>query len=406
MPAHQSIEPETLHKENPDDVLIQNAFEILPARIESDLVESVVQGWQLHERTAFDTAYREDSGFFVRRGVPLHLSFDAAGQISQFEMDLPEHYSPHKGQLLLTSRCLPRTVENRLRENFFPDVTALSEQDAACVADLLAKSPHYTWARIKSYMVRNDTKNYFFYRKVHEHVPGLMLIEIARQAMYHYFYSFNGYARGDVSVSISSLNVIFSSYVESAYEVEVVVSDAEELARDKPRFVDMLASFYQNSRLVAKVRLRGGVMKIPLFRRMRVLNFPDHHWFIPSERISPHVLIGVSTGLPIHARLSMLSVRAIKLSVDATHLRTIKAARHITLSIEGVGFLCLPVLPAESMSEHGILLLEIDGASRDQMAALKEAIKCHCFFAEHADRPSKVAQEKFVPVRHYTKEAA
>lgn len=249
-------------------------------------------------------------------------------------------------------------------------------------------------------MVLNDTKNYFFYRKPHEHVPGLMLIETARQAMYHYFYSFSGYERGDVSISITNLHVSFFTYIESVYDVEVLVMQTEGLARSKPRFVDKTARFYQNGRLVARVRLEGGAMKMNLFRRMRTLNFPENHWFIPSKRISSHLLIGIEGDLPVQAKLVMLSLRFMQLNITPGCIDRRCSARNVSLHIEGGGFLCLPVASVKATSDGGTVLAELGCLSREQMAALKEVVKCHCFFAKHDERFTGLSAETepFIPL--------
>ncbi|WP_267881400.1 AfsA-related hotdog domain-containing protein [Xenorhabdus nematophila] len=139
--------------------------------------------------------------------------------------------------------------------------------------------------------MKNDTKHYFFYRKEHEHVPGLMLIEMSRQAMYHHVYSYSGYSRGDVSITISSLEVDFCAFTESSYELEVIVSTTSDIAHTCPRHIDLISSFYQNGNLVARVRLKGGVLKLNVFKRMRTLNFPKDHWFRLFPRTNRFVML-------------------------------------------------------------------------------------------------------------------
>lgn len=388
MTLSNPINSKIVHKDHTDDILIHNFCDIIPAWIDGKLVENLYQTWSVRDAAVFDSAYRAEGELFVLRGVPLYLNRCAAKDVPDFEIDLSQYYSPVHDQLLLTARYLPKTVEAYLRQRFLPDVAPVAPDDARAVAELLGLSPAWLLARVSSYTVLNDTTNYFFYRKPHEHVPGLMLIEIARQAMYHYFYSFSGYERGEVSISISNLSVEFSTYTESTYGVEVLVTQAERLVRNKPRFVDKVASFYQKGRLVAKVRLEGGAMKMNLFRRMRALNFPEDHWFVPSERMSSQVLIGTESGLPIQAKLIMLSVRLIHLSVSSDHIERLCTAKDVSLHISGMGFLCLPVTSIAATSGDGTLMAEVGTASRELMAALKEAIKCHCFFVGRGAKPA------------------
>lgn len=389
MTSLKPITPNIVHKDSVHDVLIAGAADIIPAWIEGERFITLAKSWSADDIYRFNAIYREEDGIFVLKGVPLYLSRSVVECKQDFDLDLSEYYALHVCQYRIDARYLPRSVEACLRQRFFPAVAPMGEQAIAHVARLLAHSPDWAAAPMSGYRMVNDTENYFFYRKPHEHVPGLMLIEVARQAMYHYFYNFSGYERGDVSISMSNLDIRFVSYVESAYDVEVLVTQTEGVTRIKPRFVDKTASFYQNGRLVARVHLVGGAMKVNLFRRMRVLNFPESHWFVPSSRLSIQALIGIPGSLPIQATLTALSLRAVRLCVSQRFVDILPAAQHLSIHVEKSGFLSFPLKSIEASSDEGEITAKFGDLSREQMVVLKETIKCHCFFGGRAVEPDQ-----------------
>ena len=75
---------------------------------------------------------------------------------------------------------------------FWPPYRHLSEAKRRELSEVTDKLPVQADRPPIFYVTMfNDTKNYFFYRKHHEHVPGIMLMEVARQAMYAQFYKYS-----------------------------------------------------------------------------------------------------------------------------------------------------------------------------------------------------------------------
>ncbi|WP_400770688.1 AfsA-related hotdog domain-containing protein [Methylosinus sporium] len=382
MTFQNPITPQILHKDVADDVLLSDVRALIPARIDRELADAVVRDWSPEDQRLFFKSYRSEGPRYILRSVPTSIDSNTTIPLSEFELSLPEFYRRDGERLHLVASHLPEGVEELLRRTFLPHVTPMSRDDATILAAKLTESQQWAGARVNSYRILNDTKNYFFYRKSHEHVPGLMLIEVARQAMYHYFYSASGYDRGEVSISMSELDVRFSSYVESTYAVEVLISQTEGIARKTPKFVDKTARFFQNGREVARVRLQGGAMKMPLFKRMRVLNFPDDHWFAPSDRVLRDVLVGTDGRLSLRADLQMLSLKGLSVKSSA-ELADIGNIRSVSIHIDGSGFLCLPIGSRAVSGDR--IMLQFDTLSRDQSIALKEAIKSHFFFVTRED---------------------
>ncbi|WEZ89205.1 AfsA-related hotdog domain-containing protein [Pseudomonas sp. NyZ480] len=370
------LTPQVLHKGTAEDVLLSEFQDLLPARLTCREVERLQGELDPAGLTALHHAYREDARQgWVLASLPASLSETDFAVLGGFEMNVQGFYALRDGVYHLAAPWLPRQVELYLQRHF--GLPAVDQAQVALLADRLHVLPGWERANLSSYTVLNDTNNYFFYNKPHEHVPGLMLIEVARQAMYHYFYSHSGYRRGDVSISIEDLAVSFNNYTESTYAVEVVVQHSAGQKRHQPRTVDKTAMFYQNGSLVTTLRLRGSAMKMPLFKRMRTVNFPEHHWFAPSNRVLPQVLLGMSDGSSVEGRLEHVSLRGVRFTAQLPHAAS--SVRQLSIYVRDSGFLSFAIAAVHPSRQEGVQLAMFAKLDRATLSTLKEVIKCHCF---------------------------
>ena len=378
MNSAHSIDPHILHKDLPRDVLITQPRLILPSFLSTPIAAQIVAG-SAEDRAILQDLYRLESGKWVLRHLPLTISTELAAALSPFEIRLSDFYTELDNYFSLTAEFMPLQTQRYLAEHFQGGYAETPVDLVVRMIDCLEALALWEKARRGSYLVINDTKNYYFYNKQHEHVPGMMLIEVARQAMYHYAYSHSGHRRGAVSISIEDLRISFSAYTESAYEVEVLVQQAQGLKRLQPKTIDKSADFYQNGRLVSRLRLQGTAIKLPLFKRMRSLNYPLDHWFAPSDRLPKNILLHHS-GTVLQATLNLLSIPGVLVThqtgaIDWTTVST------VSIYIEGGGFLSLPIASTCSTGEPDQRVLVFGKLTKDQASELRETIKSHCFFA-------------------------
>lgn len=135
--------------------------------------------------------------------------------------------------------------------------------------------------RSSSFQFINNADNYFFYRKAHEHVPGTMFIEAARQAVYHHLYTHTNHKRGKVTVSVNELNASFSSYAELMYPIELVVDNMAPSDTASPKKIHFRVSFYQRQVLFATIDTKATVIDIALFEKTRNIFIYADDWFAP-----------------------------------------------------------------------------------------------------------------------------
>jgi len=378
------IVPSVLHKDSMDDVLIQDANFILPAWIEAQVASKILDTFSQEKKKKFNSAYRKVDNVYVLSGIPYKLPAESVHDLMGFKFDPASFYQEEGDSYVLKARFIPRSVHCFLARCFkWENVSSLAPLFLSVFEDLKT-SKVFDLTCCNTYNILNTTDNYFFYRKSHEHVPGLMLIEVARQAMYHYFYSYSGYAKGDVSISMTSLDVDFLNYTESAYAVEILTSCTNQLAMDRPRHIDFTATFYQNGRVVGSVRLTGGVMKLKLFQRLRSIPFPDDDWFSFSSRIKRECIIQDDSGQSIHVNLSQISMRGLKVIENGESLSLTKAPQQALLYVEGMGIVKFDLSGSFAALSDDSVFIELDGPHGRQAKNLREIIKAHGFYCESA----------------------
>jgi hypothetical protein len=385
----RKVAKDIVHKGHDDDVLIYDVRHLMPAWFSAEIIEQA--NLEAADLDIINQAYRLDSGRRVLRSLPTIISLDELEQAGMTDC-LPEllnYYEKATDHLILSNVWVLESTEAKLAQLLDHD-GLLDIGQRRRVHEVLKKIDGCPQQGLLYFTLFNDTSNYFFYRKHHEHVPGLMLIEAARQAMYAQFYEHSGYARGEVSISIVDLLSSFPRYTESSFQVDVVVGDYEGMAPPRGRKVDKRARFFQRGELVADIRLHGEVIKMPVFKRMRNITIDPSHWFRPLKGIRHEVLVHLESGRHLAGRLELLSMGGLKVQGDSLGDSPDMPARgHAYLYLEGEGMISLPVQSIlESHAPKGSLLTlqlaDLDSAMRFKW---REVLKQFTYFSHQQALP-------------------
>jgi len=254
--TNESISPDLLHKGSADDVLICAPRIALPLQMDEAVLQAAEQDV---------LARRYSGGSGSRRTFELTPEVQKKSRIGGIEAD------DEWGRV----RALPyQIVTPVLLQD--PAAEASPEQTVAAACESLAAS-----RRASSFRFINNADNYFFYRKSHEHVPGTMFIEAARQAVYHHLYHHTGHARGDVTVSVNELNASFFAYAELMYPIELVVDNMTPTDSASPRKIFFRVAFYQRQTLFATIDTKATIIDIRLFEKTRNIFIQASDWFAP-----------------------------------------------------------------------------------------------------------------------------
>jgi len=114
----------------------------------------------------------------------------------------------------------------------------LTDKDRVTLSNVFDKLPSFCRPRSLYVNLVIDTSNYFFFRRHQEHVPGVMLIEAARQAIYAHYHHHSRWTRAQAAFTIESLNVDFHNFINPNYPVRIRVEEkgADEIRRPAKRW--------------------------------------------------------------------------------------------------------------------------------------------------------------------------
>ncbi|MEW6484877.1 MAG: AfsA-related hotdog domain-containing protein [Pseudomonadota bacterium] len=359
------IECSLVHKTDANDVLIYKPEIVLKSVITQSEYESLLIR-SAGQKQLIDSVYCIRGGVYVLRTLPSSIAQSvSASKLS--DISLEDFYvSDENGMLNILPEYVPLHVEETLRRRLSPDTPpipqAVKERISALSND----------AVVNSYMLLNNTKDLYFYKKNHEHIPGMMLIEAARQAVYDYVYKYSGYEFRSVSISMSKIDVGFFSYSISSYPVEILFSHRDKVRRVKPKKIEKQAWFYQRGRLTGTFYLEGGIIPMTIFPQMRNEKYPKEHLFFPFKDNRY-----VET---LDANLNVLRLRVISLSLGCVTVAhdEINQLREITcLTIGGVTF------PMEGYSissdNRNELSIELGPLSKAQKLLINNIINTHYY---------------------------
>lgn len=341
---HIPVDANLIHKDHQDDVLISNLRSELPTRLSvEDLksplfsdAERAFLARHFTEVTEEDGLCSGASAFMVRRSVPIVLPLEAA-EISELEF-ITQHYKANSKHFVLQSKYIPEEQEAELASRYLPVALQLEPADRADLAALTVRLPCQERTGRYYFNMFNDLRNYFFYRKHHEHVPGLMLIEVARQAGYAQYYHTSVHKRGEITLTLSDLECRFEDYVESNYPVTISAETLElKQQGGNSGQVRSQVCFFQKGRRVAVIEMLALPIKMKLFKRLRVGRVNPEHWFVPVKGFAPAALFFCPDGKRIEGKLQRVACNAIEVRLDQQTLPA-DTILNFVVAIDGIGY--------------------------------------------------------------------
>jgi hypothetical protein len=344
--AHAKLDRVMLHKNSDDDVLLCYGRGPLAALLPVEAVARMEKG----DREYLTSFYKADqggheakegasAGFYYLRTLPVFISKQAAAigkrplqsVLGQHYRDAGDGYqlvSPYINEMdeVVLAQCLGRAEE------------WIHEGERAEISDRLKKHK-VALPQVYFATFYNDLSNYFFYRKHHEHVPGTMLIEAARQGYYAQFYLTTGVRPGEVSISMDSLHADFAEYTNPNYPVRIMVDDVDpNLPHNNRRQIHKRATFQQVGRIVGQVEMRGHVMRMREFKRMRTIAFPEQHRFFPVKNISRFVSLTDRQGKTLECSLDQLAAKSLTVTFPNGSRFSPGQVFDFIFFVDGVGF--------------------------------------------------------------------
>ncbi|EGT5682635.1 hypothetical protein AGJ32_15425 [Cronobacter turicensis] len=262
---NDTIAPKLLHKGSSDDVLLCNPRKVMPTIVMPKGPISPNVGVILN-------------AFYHRNGNGVYIFIDDYHE-SLSEVDF-------EGNTELAYQGIPfQRLDLLIKKNNFDHDFINTEN----VASFLNECHFERYST--SFQLVNNADHYFIYRKQHEHVPGIMFMEAARQAIYYQLYTYSQHQLGKVTVSLSQMHADFYSYCELMYPVEVIVDDFTLSKSSAPKEISYSISFYQQAKLIARIKTVAPVISIEKFKLARNVLLNTDNVFKPLSHSPLTVLI-------------------------------------------------------------------------------------------------------------------
>ena len=321
------LTPKMLHKDSEKDVLLCQPRPALPLHIEKELADA----WRQAGLNNLLGLYKTDEQNSARLHVA--LSNDKQGLNSVFGKTLPLDPS--------WEAC--RAVAYQVIESEFSD-----EQLEAVYAEL--NNIDYSIVKLfrsTSYEMINQADNYYFYQKDHEHVPGTMLIEAQRQAVYAHVYTMTQYVRDEVTISLDKVHCEFYGYVDLMYPLELVVDDRQTDRDPHVKKNTYRVAFFQQGKLMAIIDSVVDIIEINQFNRFRSLFMYEKnaHRYAPIHAGRASLKLIDAENKEYSAACLSLSREQCITNHDDVTLDTIRSIR-----VMGTGFTFLSSIELESQS--------------------------------------------------------
>ncbi|KFA59209.1 hypothetical protein A9G48_08130 [Gilliamella sp. wkB18] len=301
-----------VHKSEVEDVLIYEPSIVLLNMIKEDDFNDLILSNPEHEhllKSVYKRCKSNKQHIYTLRTLPIEISKDVACTILS-DIHIAEFYKPLDDNTLeLISAYMPLHLEEIIRSRLLPNIPPINDDDKRAISNIQNTAPIY------SYFLFNNTKNQYFYKKVHEHVPGMMLLEAARQAAYDYVYSTTGHKYKEVSISMTSLGVNFLDYVVSSYPLEILFSQKDYVRRVKPKILEKKAWFYQKGKLKGTFSLNCAVIPMSIFPRLRNEHYAKTHNFYPFDK-DMSIKVFSNNGQESNKKIIYLSLTGITIESD------------------------------------------------------------------------------------------
>lgn len=315
--SQYKLSADMLHKESPEDVLLCYGHGSMPARLRTSdlrkLNDSDIRFLARYYEACpdIDDPANNDP-YRYNTSVPARLSGGEAVTLQETEEGrriLEQCYRKVGNDYTVNVDYVPEIDEIFMlralhkSERWIHDVERGSITTILEAAGIPENNP-----RILYVSFYNDLNNYFFYKKHHEHVPGMMTIEAGRQTVYAHFYRYSGIKRGEVSISIANLSTNFYAYTDSNYPVRIVVEDVDP-SMNPHKWLHKRATFYQRGMKIAQFELTGPVTQMSKFKKRRLVPINEAHDFEPVKNVRRTLYLTAADGKTHECELRTLSAK-------------------------------------------------------------------------------------------------
>lgn len=320
-----------VHQESEADVLIcdeyinlpsifkKSVFELELKRRMSDIeYEKLLLLYEIYNDYTPKESIFKKGDYLLNSIIPVIPKSSINNLSDKLQIIIRNNYIEYENKLILNNEYLNYHDERSLLYHLGDKSLMNIEHGKLELIKFLSENNDLLKNKVYYVTMFNDTRHAYFYRKNHEHVPGMMIIEAVRQAFYAFTYTFKKAKRGSVSISMSTLNSEFYSYTQSNYPLRIQVEESVHHDDLPERHLRLRAKLYQRQTLVGEISYSGIIMELNLFNRLRKMGKDEENYtFYPIKAIDNTILLidERSSSNILISKLKKISLKGMQVSI-------------------------------------------------------------------------------------------
>ena len=300
-PKERLVEKKYVHKHKEENVLLMHLRRSLPVTIDAAVFDNIILPMLSEKNRHLLLQYylpvhkSDQKYFYCLDGIHGALKknmikpFIQRGQFNEKEMtallefyeldETEQKYYLKKDLTVVDEIAIQNIMHNRDRQ-------IVDQNYREKIAEILERTENIEKKDVFTCKMHIDPNHSFFFEHPCDHVPGLMIIEAARQ-----FFIATGHLYGNIPLQgmrtmLSALKISFKQYLELNFPIKMIgiVKSVKKSRENVWLHVEFAVTFYQRNQLAAKISFTGKALDEKLFEYIRMDNF--NYGYIPRFKLS------------------------------------------------------------------------------------------------------------------------
>ncbi|MBN1696654.1 MAG: hypothetical protein JW881_03980 [Spirochaetales bacterium] len=399
------IDKQYVHKYNEENVFLCNIRRALPKYFSKYVYESVlIPQLDEYELKLINTYYKphcmtplfegEDIYFYVLNGIPLILTPDTVAEMrfgnEQLEVIHRYYERGAYNNNLYLKQFLYEPDETILYRVFGKRIPYIDSATKTHISQILEKTNDIEKTGIYYTNLLVNPYHYFFFEHPNEHLPGMMLIEAARQFMIACGHLFGKIPLKGCQFVLSNFGVEFMRFTELNYPI-TIRGDVEHIKYNRHGYVSetkVSISILQNVQTTARLHIDARIINEKLFRRFReneMREIAAHRFELFPEAQYMFTLKNPDT--PEYSKTSIINISLDGMCIEQEETVSVidKTKEYeFMLATEDIGFIngrCMPIWQTRT-DGNNIVGLKFTSVQANEKRKIAELIKKRCRVVE------------------------
>ncbi len=410
-----ALDKKYVHKSLQDNVFVKNLRRAIPAYFEKETVENIIiPSLPKAQQDMFLEYYRlqniddksiiggnislpehKNEKYYVLFNIPHFLStevldiLDHSNQLDQKEIRLLHNYyrKNNKNENYILKNHLSDEEVKDIYSILYKKNIHISNIERLKLAEIIENIPGLTLEKIFYADLVIDSGHSFFFEHPNDHVPGVMLIEAARQFTTACSHIYGKVPLHGVQFVLSQYNSKFYDYVDLHYPAGM---KAEFISPENNKdgewlFLNFHVTLYQKGTIRAYFEMEGRLINRKLFKRLRDgRNSTD-----PAHRFYPIKSEDCTVSLWDSNKNNYIKAKLVDISFDGFRLEMEEMPENCSTKNEYEFIMCFPqigfirgcsLIKWQSLDMEIILCgFHISRISKPDKENIREIIKQYCY---------------------------